>query len=90
MFNQQQGQMNEPPSLLTNKDVLYLQDALSWELLAVKKAHNLAQNCQDSNIGNHFEQIANMHQQHYQMLLRHLEPQSQQQNQQTFNNQSFS
>ena len=39
MYNQYQSgyRMNEPPEIITNKDLLYLQDALSWELLASKK-----------------------------------------------------
>ena len=29
--------MNEPPQVITTKDLLYLEDALSWELLASKR-----------------------------------------------------
>ena len=37
--NQQQGMMQQPPQVLTTKDSLYLNDMLSWNLLAMKKAH---------------------------------------------------
>ena len=57
MYNQYQSgyRMNEPPEIITNKDLLYLQDALSWELLASKKAHHYATECQDPQIRQQLE-----------------------------------
>lgn len=82
MYNQYQrgSRMSEPPEIITNKDLLYLQDALSWELLASKKAHHFASESQDPQIKQQLEHLAEVHQRHYQMLLRHLQPQTQQQN----------
>jgi len=69
--------MNEPPQVITNKDLLYLQDALSWELLASKKAYHFATECQDPQIRQQLEHLAGVHQQHYQTLLKHLQTHSQ-------------
>ena len=68
-----------------NKDLLYLEDALSWELLA-KKAYHLCWS-QDPIIRQHLEHLASVHQQHYQTLLKHLQTHSQQQSTQYQNNQ---
>lgn len=75
-----QGRMGEPPRVITKKDLLYLQDALSWELLASKKAHHFAGECEDTHIKQCLEDLATKHEQHYQLLLKHLQPQSQNQN----------
>lgn len=82
MINQYQTtqRLNEPPEIITNKDLLYLQDALSWELLASKKAHHYAMECENNELRQQLEHVANVHQQHYQQLLEHLHPQVQQQN----------
>jgi|GEM_PF-316019 len=84
MYNQydyQKGaRMSEPPEIITNKDLLYLQDAMSWELLASKKAYHYAQESNDPQVKQHLQHLADVHQQHYQTLLRHLQPQQQQQN----------
>ncbi len=77
---QQQQRMSEPPSIITNKDLLYLEDAMSWELLACKKAASYANECQDPQIQQRCDQMAQMHQHHYQMLLKHVAPQTQQEN----------
>ena len=44
------GRMSEPPAVLTDKDHHYLKDALSWELLAMKKCHQLAGICQSQEV----------------------------------------
>ena len=46
----QQHSFSQPPQVLSTKDTLYISDALSWELLASKKAHNMADECQDPQI----------------------------------------
>lgn len=89
MINQYQNQtaqrLSEPPEIITNKDLLYLQDALSWELLASKKAHHYAMECENAQLAQQLEHVANVHQQHYQILLEHLHPQVQQQNLSEYN-----
>lgn len=78
--NQKNQHFDEPPEIVTNKDLLYLEDALSWELLASKKAHHFAAESNDSQIKQQLEHLADVHRQHYQTLLNHLQPQNQQQN----------
>ncbi len=75
--NQQQaGQqiMPEPPNVVSTKDFLYLTDALSWELGAMKMMHHAALNCTDPEISTYLHQAGQMHQAHYQQLLTHLNP----------------
>jgi hypothetical protein len=62
----------EPPQVLTTKDLSYLNDMLSWNLLAMKKAHFAAGHCQDTALKSAFEKCGQMHQQHYQQILGHL------------------
>ncbi|WP_170105002.1 hypothetical protein [Desmospora activa] len=57
---------------LSTKDLNYLKDELSWELLAFKKCHHYAQECQDQQVKQLIDQMGRMHQQHYQQLLNHL------------------
>ncbi|KON86436.1 hypothetical protein AF332_06095 [Sporosarcina globispora] len=74
----QQGIMQQPPAVISTKDALYLTDMLSWNLLACKKAHFYAQQCQDQELKIHFEQCGQMHQRHYEQLLAHFNQQNQQ------------
>ena len=75
---QQQGIMQTPPSVVSTKDSLYLTDMLSWNLLAMKKAHFFAQQCQDQELKMEIEKCGQMHQKHYQKILTHLNsPQNQ-------------
>ncbi|MBM7096971.1 MULTISPECIES: hypothetical protein [Alteribacter] len=73
--NQQQGQsvMPQPPEVVTNKDHLYISDMLSWNLMAMKKAHQFSQQCQDQQIKDALDQAGRMHYMHYQKLLTHLQ-----------------
>jgi hypothetical protein len=73
MMNQNQQIMSQPPSTITVKDHLYLEDMLSWNLNAVKKAHFFAGQCQDQEIKQAIEKMAMTHQRHYQKLLAHLQ-----------------
>jgi rubrerythrin len=71
MQNQQHAVPN-PPQAITTKDILYIKDAMSWELLAFKKFHHLAQHVTDPEIKQALENAGSMHQKHYQTLLSHL------------------
>lgn len=62
-----------PPRALSTKDLLYLKDALSWELLAFKKFHFFAQQVSNSEIKQALEKAGKMHQDHFQKLLAHLQ-----------------
>jgi hypothetical protein len=68
----QQAIMQQPPEVISTKDSLYLNDMLSWNLLAMKKAHLFATNCQDQEVKAELEKCGQMHQRHYQMILNHM------------------
>ncbi|SFI87509.1 hypothetical protein [Thermoflavimicrobium dichotomicum] len=58
---------------ISTKDLQYLTDEMSWELLAMKKCHHYATECQDQQIAQLMNQIGQMHQQHYETLLAQLQ-----------------
>ncbi|MFN7251879.1 MAG: hypothetical protein ACK4M9_13910 [Anaerobacillus sp.] len=69
----QQGIMSQPPTIVTGKDQFYISDMLSWNLLAMKKAHFFAQQCMDPEIKTALEQCGQMHQRHYEKIISHLQ-----------------
>ncbi|CAM3026645.1 hypothetical protein [Sporolactobacillus spathodeae] len=75
-MQQQGGQMPivspQPPDILTNKDLLYIQDMLSWNLDAIKKAHHFASVCQDRDVIQAMNRVCQLHIRHYQSILDHL------------------
>lgn len=58
---------------LTDKELGYIQDYLSWELLAVKKCNHWANECQDADVAQMIRQAGAKHQQHYDTILSHLQ-----------------
>ncbi|GAB2698498.1 hypothetical protein ACFQWB_14080 [Paenibacillus thermoaerophilus] len=58
---------------LTDKELSYIQDFLSWELLAVKKCSHYMGECQDAEINELLREAAAKHQQHYNTILSHLQ-----------------
>ncbi|MHC0036972.1 ferritin family protein [Pseudoneobacillus sp. C159] len=68
-----QAQIPTPPPAITTKDLSYLKDALSWELMAFKKFHFYAQQCQNPDIKQALENCGMMHQNHYKKILTHLQ-----------------
>ena len=62
-----------PPPAITTKDLSYIKDALSWELLAFKKFHFLAQSATNPQFKQALDKAGQMHQNHYQRLLTHLQ-----------------
>ncbi|WP_251550587.1 ferritin-like domain-containing protein [Neobacillus muris] len=62
-----------PPQAITTKDILYLKDALSWELLAFKKFHFMATQVSNEEIKQALDQAGKMHQDHFQRILTHLQ-----------------
>lgn len=75
--NQQMGQqagqsLPQPPNMISPKDLLYLSDMLTWNLNAAKKAHFFASQCTIPEVSNALEQVCQMHEKHYNMLLQHL------------------
>ncbi|MFB6467836.1 ferritin-like domain-containing protein [Cytobacillus sp. Hz8] len=72
-MNNAQSPMPSPPEAITTKDLLYLKDVLSWELLAAKKFHFLATQVSNGEIQQALDQAGRMHQDHYQRILSHLQ-----------------
>jgi hypothetical protein len=68
-----QPQIPNPPRAITTKDLLYIKDVLSWELLAFKKFHHLAQQVTNPQIKQALEKCGQLHQNHYQRMLPHLQ-----------------
>lgn len=62
-----------PPRVITGKDLAYLKDALSWELMAFKKFAYFAQQVKDPQVKQQLDKAGQMHQRHYQKLLTHLQ-----------------
>jgi hypothetical protein len=58
---------------ISSKDLQYLSDEMSWELIAFKKCHHFAGEIQDPQIKAVIDKIGAMHQQHYQALLQCLQ-----------------
>ncbi|WP_182201544.1 spore coat protein [Paraliobacillus salinarum] len=75
MNNSQMNQSNhilqQPPTMVSSKDLLYLTDMMSWNLNATKKAHFFANQCNIPEIKTVLEQVCQMHQKHYQKILQH-------------------
>ena len=70
----QQQIMPEPPRMISTKDHLYLQDAMSWELTAMKKCFHFSRETADPEIKAALERTAHLHMNHYQRLLNHVNP----------------
>lgn len=70
---QQQPILQQPPQVITTKDHLYLKDQLSWEIIAMKKCRHFASECSDPEISQAIDKAGQMHQRHYQLLLKHLQ-----------------
>ena len=70
--SQQTQAFPQPPQMVSVKDQLYLTDMLSWNLLASKKAHFFATQCQDPQVVELINRCGQMHQRHYDAILAHL------------------
>lgn len=76
--NQMQGQQavfQTPPKVVTGKDLNYIKDMLSWNLLGMKKAHFMAAQCQDPEVKATLEKACKMHEDHYKRVLGHISDQ---------------
>ena len=67
------GLMHEPPNVITTKDLAYLKDALSWELLAAKKCRAYAGACSNQEITRQMNGLGSMHQNQYERLLKYVQ-----------------
>ncbi len=64
----------EPPRVISTKDHLYLEDALSWELTSMKKCFHFAREASDPEIQMALDRTGHMHLNHYLRLLNHTNP----------------
>jgi len=71
---QSQKQMTDDRSRLTEKELLYVKDFMSWELLAMKKCRDAADRCEDKEIAALIEETGRRHVRHFNSLLAHLQP----------------
>ena len=69
----QQAVMSQAPNVITTKDLLYLSDMMSWNLMALKKAYFFANQCQVPELSQALDQAGQMHQRHYGKILGHLQ-----------------
>jgi hypothetical protein len=60
-------------SLIAAKELSYLTDFMSWELLAVKKCKEAAEGLMDQQLASQIEEAGRRHQQHYDAILQHLQ-----------------
>jgi len=58
---------------LTEKDLAYMHDMMSWELVATKKAYQYAQQTMDPDCRSLMFQVAEQHQRNLERILTHLE-----------------
>jgi rubrerythrin len=63
--------ISTPPRVITSKDLSYLKDQMSWELIAMKKCNHFADEVTDPEVKSMLNRMGQMHQQHYQRLLKH-------------------
>ncbi|MFD0869784.1 Spore coat protein [Chlamydia abortus] len=66
-------QMTSDRNLISEKELLYLKDFMSWELLAMKKCNETANACTDPQLKQLIKQVGEKHKQHYQSILAHLQ-----------------
>lgn len=65
--------MTQDRSLIGEKELLYLKDFLSWELLAMKKCGETVSQMQDPQLAQLVRQIGQKHQNHYNTILAQLQ-----------------
>lgn len=63
---------NQQMTPLTEKDLAYLKDTMSWELVACKKAYQYAHQTLEPECRQLMFQIAEHHQRNYERVLQHM------------------
>jgi hypothetical protein len=69
----QSTNMTADRSLLSDKELHYIKDYLSWELLAMKKCNEAANLCTDPQIQQLIRETGKKHQAHYETILSNLQ-----------------
>jgi hypothetical protein len=70
---QNSANMTADRSLLSDKELHYIKDFLSWELLAMKKCNEAANHCTDAGLKQLIRDTGKKHRQHYETILTHLQ-----------------
>lgn len=70
---QQTANMTANRNMLSDKELHYLKDFLSWELLAVKKCKDAADACEDMQLRGLIEQTGRKHMAHFETILSQLQ-----------------
>lgn len=72
-MQQNQSTLTQDRNLIGEKELLYIKDYLSWELLAVKKCEETAKTMECQQLAQMVRDLGNKHQQHYNTILRQLQ-----------------
>jgi len=73
MTSNASGSTTSNRNQLTDKELHYMKDFLSWELLAIKKCNDAATRCQDQQIASLLKSTGQKHQQQYDQILSFLQ-----------------
>ncbi|WP_248926496.1 hypothetical protein [Paenibacillus hamazuiensis] len=66
------AQMTADRNLFSDKELHYIKDFMSWELLAMKKCADAASRCEDQEIQQLIQEAGKKHIQHFETLLAQL------------------
>ncbi|MDF2926844.1 MAG: hypothetical protein K0R57_5758 [Paenibacillaceae bacterium] len=72
MQQQMNSTMTQDRSLIGDKELHYIKDYLSWELLAVKKCEDAANRMECQQLSQMVRDIGKKHQNHYNTILNQL------------------
>ncbi|MGI6329902.1 MAG: spore coat protein [Bacilli bacterium] len=61
--------MNTPPKMISTKDLDYIKDMLTCNLILSKKAHHYEDYVEDEDVKNIVEKVCKTHAKHYQKIL---------------------
>ncbi len=67
--------MKQPPNVISNKDLSYIEDMLAWNLTAAKSARDFSGKVTDQEIQAELNTAFQMHKTHYEQLLSYLQNQ---------------
>ena len=62
--------MNEIPKIISTKDLSYIEDMLNWNHSVIKLFMHLEEFCNEDDICEFTEGIKEMHEDHYERLLK--------------------
>ncbi|RAV04555.1 hypothetical protein [Paenibacillus sp. YN15] len=72
-MQQNQSTLTQDRNLIGEKELLYIKDYLSWELLAVKKCEDTANTMECPQLSQLVRDLGKKHQQHYNTILSQLQ-----------------